>query len=240
MKKAIICALLLCVFLSACGQADSQVLQNNSQTTTVPGTVPTVGNSPTSMQTDEFIAVSFDEYSEFINLHKAELPDCFVPYEQFSNLGSFYGFYYYPNTLPEGNNVGFVYEIATNDGGILTLQIGYEGAAWTKFYREQIGTDFSNYYTGELRKVAMFGEVKNSCLEIKGVKYIYVWDKLLSITWVHEGNRYALSYSVKPSTFDDASIENQPEFVRNLLHTDTVETAMQSFKASMESAAAVK
>ena len=41
MKKAIICALLLCVFLSACGQAEPQVNLNSSSIATTAPTMPT-------------------------------------------------------------------------------------------------------------------------------------------------------------------------------------------------------
>ena len=93
------------------------------------------------------------------------------------------------------------------------------------------GTDISNQYSGDLRQETT-GE-KYAYLQCGGFNYEYFDGSLLRVTWLYDGYLFCLdSYQddVLPITDETA------QFIRDLLHTDTAERAMQTFKASMESA----
>lgn len=124
-----------------------------------------------------------------------------------------YHAYYYSLKTPSGENVSIeiYYRFGKNDSEL-----------------KSDGTNYGEMHTGDLRKIDY---QEKGFIWVDEVLYSYRGGNLRSIKWKDEDNSYHLFVD------SDISIQEQSAFIKNILHTDTVKTAMQIFKASMESAA---
>ena len=93
MKKIVICALLLCLILTACGQITPQEQLNGVLNTTTGVTTISTTEPKTDLNINEggelplFACYSWDEYIKFVST--TTLPDDFVLYEELRQIGNF-------------------------------------------------------------------------------------------------------------------------------------------------------
>ena len=225
MKKIVICALLLCLILTACGQITPQEQLNGVLNTTTGVTTISTTEPKTDLNINEggelplFACYSWDEYIKFVST--TTLPDDFVLYEELRQIGNFQSLILL-SYLYYGDFSSYLYGFEDEEGNEFSLYVKDE--EWKDFGHPTVE------HTGDMRTVAI-GE---ACQVVNnGIIYNYLSGRIYTVKWTHNGKYFTLVFeNTKEKLADGTS-----DFIQKILNSNTAEAAMQTFVASMESAA---
>ena len=234
--RIMLCLLTLCIILSACSLAANGDSDGGISTSTTPtsqtfasSTTPASSTTypgirePVTTTASPYMEVSdMDTYNSY--LQAGRFPDGFITLEQLPDIGEMtlvktYTRKYFKNFFT-GN---YKFLVNKENNYQLTLAVFRDRETYLKG-----GVDLTGQYSGDLRAITT--ENANVYICIGGFNFLYRHGVLTGINWVYNGYLYDLFFiqdKIMPLT------DETTPFIRDLLHTDTAERAMQTFIASM-------
>ena len=169
---------------------------------------------------------TYDEYLAYIQEHA--LPSYFVRLEQLPPMGEFSRVKWAISGAHLGTYEEYVYMYELPSGFLYSLEIDHK-------YENRDFTHEVINHQGNLQEL----EDKSDGVKLykqSGVSYLYIQGELWYIEWEYNNIRFRIDGN-RPGENGYWDIADAPSFIQDLLHTDTVEKAMQTFKESMEAAA---
>ncbi len=256
MKKIVICALLLCLILTACGQVVQGDPNSGTTATTTPTPQPSMQHTSTTSSTPtiqpppvptqppsasttypgirEPVTTTSSPYIEVTDmdtynsyLQAGVFPDWFITLDQLPEMGEM-------TLVRTWTKEQFKHFFWGNYKFLAKRESNYEVTLAVFWDRDPYaeGRDLSDQHTGDLRRIPV--AYYDAYIDCGGFTYHYRNGKLSSVSWVYSDYLFELF-------FEDNKLLPQPEettsFICDLLHTDTAERAMQTFVASMEAGA---
>lgn len=235
MYRVFVVALILLGVMCACSHVDTETEMNGEPpktsvtlttnittipTTTKPGVPTTSLGIP--LYTD---VVGFDEYTAYVN--SSELPNYFVKMEYLPPMGEFDCLSLKISAVNDGSYNEYKYRFELPSGFLYSLEIRHsdleKGFSYETY--EVISTQ------GDLREIADKGQgVK--LYKQAGVSYMFINGTLSRAWWDYNHTRFIIS-GMRAGEKGYWDIAGAPAFIEDILHTDTVEVAMQTFAAAM-------
>lgn len=228
MKKWIV-FIAICLLLTACAHTPASPQMNSTQPTTVS---TTTFYDPKPCRSPGLSIYGVDEYNEFIKY--ADLPEDFVHYESLTHFGEFEGLVIFSQKIDKytaKDYSNYMYSFVDEKGTVLYLNVGPRNKEVFKL----VETVESKYW-GDMQTGDPTIYKQSVMIDRNGVSYLYTGNKLYIIAWETNGILFMLDTS---SWYDQGFYpEDGPlTFVQELLHTDTNEAAIESFKTSLNTPA---
>ena len=212
--------------------------QNNINFTTKPTLQPPIVQSGADKEGMlNFVNIrDYGSYCAEMSIYKEKLPENFIFYDALSTFGEFHNFYVLKGYLDRGEIPEYSYSLKSESGEIFKITITEPSVATLG---GGAGSQLTQLRDNDLRYIdAKELDGKTKHIRIGDVIYVYQKNGCLNyIQW--EQDNLTITLRSIPVTPDVTpwTVEGLSPVFRDLLYIDTAEQAMETFKASMESAA---
>ncbi len=192
--------------------------------TTVTTIQPVVPAPTTSVPTPpRLIIYDYSEYAEYVKIE--ELPGYFVTLDKMPPLGDFKKFSVMKAYVNSGTYECYYYQFADDFGTTIGMTVYHVWEAETSTKEYVYDLD------GDLRELDN-KEKATKYYQHGDLTYCYLSGEIYTIEWVSNNIRFVLNVDQYSRT-DGWGNDAEPEFIKKLLHTDTVDAGMQMFESAM-------